>query len=185
LKIDVAWMRENLPGVPEGAKHKLSSMQLLLDGTVAATRRISADLRPLVLDDLGLAAAADWLAQNFTNRTGVPCELALGAGLELEEPYATTVFRVLQESLTNIAKHAEAKQVEVTLEKSGNVVTLSVRDDGRGFVTSDPRKPASYGLLGIKERAYLLGGAVLIESAPGRGTVLEMRLPAGPEAIPA
>jgi signal transduction histidine kinase len=82
-------------------------MQSLLDGTVAATRRISSDLRPLVLDDLGLAAAADWLVQNFTARTGIPCELVLGPGFEeIPDPHATTLFRTLQESLTNIAKHA-------------------------------------------------------------------------------
>ena len=185
LKIDVAWLRDKFASAPAQVADKLASMQLLLDGTVAATRRISADLRPLVLDDLGLAAAADWLAQSFSVRTGIPCELAVSRNLELADPHATTVFRVLQESLANIAKHAAATQVEVTLERSGDEVLLTVRDDGRGFALDAPRKPASYGLLGVRERATLLGGEVRIESAPGRGTCIEMRLPVSEESVPA
>ena len=184
LKIDVGWMREQLAGASDDVKHKLASMQLLLDGTVAATRRISADLRPLVLDDLGLAAAADWLVQSFRNRTGVTCELAVSRDLELKDPHATTVFRALQESLTNIAKHAHATKVEVALDKTGKEVTLTVQDDGRGFSLAEPRKPSSFGLLGLKERAHLLGGEVVIESAPGRGTCVEMRLPTEPAESP-
>src|SRR6185312_341813 len=113
LKIDVGWLRANLGHAPEAVLAKLGAMQVLLDGTVAAARRISSDLRPLMLDDLGLLAACEWLAHNFQQRTGVPCELVVGSGeLDLPDPYATAVFRVLQESLTNIAKHAEATQVE-------------------------------------------------------------------------
>jgi two-component system, NarL family, sensor histidine kinase UhpB len=157
-------------------------MQVLLDGTVAAARRISADLRPLMLDDLGLIAACEWLAHNFQQRTGVACELVLGAGeLDLRDPYATAVFRVLQESLTNVAKHAEATQVEATLERAEGTVILTVRDNGRGFRTSDPRKQGSYGLVGLRERAFLLGGDIRIESEPGRGTYMEMRMPVGEE----
>src|SRR5690348_3322998 len=178
LKIDVGWLRQNLAGSPEPVLAKLASMQVLLDGTVAAARRISSDLRPLMLDDLGLVAACEWLAHNFQQRTGTPCELVLGTGdLDLPDPYATAVFRVMQESLTNIAKHAEATQVEATLERAGDAVTLMVRDNGRGFVPSAPRKHGSYGLLGLRERAYLLGGEIRLESAPGQGTSVEMRIP--------
>jgi PAS domain S-box-containing protein len=178
LKIDVGWMRENVPEASEEAKRKLSAMQVLLDGTVAAARRISSDLRPLMLDDLGLTAAADWLAHNFSTRTGVPCELVIGGGdLDLADPHATAVFRVLQESLTNVAKHADATQVEATLERTDDEVILTVRDNGRGFSTDAPRKQGSFGLTGLRERAYLLGGDVRLESAPGQGTTVEMRIP--------
>ncbi|MBC8022159.1 MAG: PAS domain-containing sensor histidine kinase [Burkholderiales bacterium] len=176
LKIDVGWMRQNLPSTVPEVADKLNEMQMLLDGTVAATRRISADLRPLVLDDLGLGAAAEWLVQSFTSRTGIACELAMSRGLELGEPYATAVFRVLQESLTNIAKHAEATHVEVSLGREGPDIVLAVHDNGRGFTTGAPRKPGSFGLLGLRERAALLGGEVSIESAPGRGTHIELRI---------
>jgi PAS domain S-box-containing protein len=183
LKIDVGWLREH-QGHPPGVRlAKLAAMQALLDSTVAAARRISADLRPLMLDDLGLAAACEWLAQNFQQHTGIPCELVLGAGdLDLPDPYATAVFRVMQESLTNIAKHAGATQVEATLERDGSTVVLTVRDNGRGFTPSAPRKQGSYGLVGLRERAYLLGGEIRIDSAPGRGTVVEMRIPMSEQA---
>ncbi len=179
LKIDVGWLRENLAAGDEAAQRKLASMQLLLDGTVAAARRISADLRPLMLDDLGLVAACEWLVHNFTQRTGAACELVLaGEGLDLPDPGASAVFRVLQESLTNIAKHAEATQVEVALERDDAAVTLTVRDNGRGFDPDAPRRPGSYGLTGLKERAYLMGGTVRLDTGPGQGTTVEMRLPA-------
>ncbi len=178
LKIDVAWLRDNLADAPLATGAKLSAMQLMIDGTVAAARRIASDLRPLMLDDLGLVPACDWLAGNFRRRTGVACELVIGEGdLELPDPYATAVFRVLQESLTNVAKHSNATQVEVTLERLAGEVVLTVGDNGQGFATGAPRKPGSHGLTGLRERAALLDGSVSIDSAPGRGTVIEMRLP--------
>jgi PAS domain S-box-containing protein len=178
LKIDVTWLKEHAGAADPLVRDKLAGMQSLVDGTVAATRRISADLRPLVLDDLGLAAAADWLVQSFTQRTGTACELRIARDFDdVPDPHATTIFRGLQESLTNIAKHAHASHVEVTLSKDVEGLTLLVKDDGRGFLPAQPRKPNSFGLVGLRERAYLLGGEVTIESAPGRGTIVEMRLP--------
>ncbi|MGZ5033226.1 MAG: PAS domain-containing sensor histidine kinase [Usitatibacter sp.] len=178
LKLDVGWLKARAGQADDEIRRKLDAMQVLLDGTVAATRRISTDLRPLVLDDLGLAAAADWLAQNFTDRTGIPCELAVGEGFEdVPDPHATTIFRVLQESLTNVAKHAQARNVEVTLTEETDRMILVVRDDGRGISPDGPRNPSSFGILGLRERAYLLGGEVSIKSSPGRGTIVEMRLP--------
>ncbi|HSJ98681.1 MAG TPA: PAS domain S-box protein [Myxococcota bacterium] len=180
LKIDVAWLREHLPAPPQ-AERKLAAMQVLLDGTVAAARRISSDLRPLMLDDLGLTAAAEWVVSNFQSRTGIACELVVGEGdLDLPDPYATAVFRVLQESLTNVAKHAEATQVEVTLERGPREVTLTVTDNGLGFAAGEAPRPGSYGLVGLRERATLVGGAVTIESAPGNGTRIELVVPTGP-----
>ena len=178
LKIDVSWLRDNLGEPRPQVAAKLASMQQLLDGTVAAARRISSDLRPLMLDDLGLTAAAEWLVQNFNTRTGIPCELVLGRGdLDLPDPYATTVFRVLQECLTNVAKHADARRVEVTLERKGEDVVLAVRDNGRGFAPADPRKRGSFGLVGLRERAYLVGGDLTVDSTPGEGATVELRVP--------
>jgi len=186
LKMDTSWIAERLPAGQDVLAGKLAAMQAMLDGTVAATRRISADLRPLVLDDLGLVAAAEWLVQNFTERTGVRCELAVGApDLELEHSLASAVFRILQESLTNVARHAYASFVEVTLDGNAGQVTLTVRDNGRGFSPESPRKPNSYGLMGLRERASLLGGEVNITSEPGRGTTVEVRVPLEREALQA
>jgi signal transduction histidine kinase len=99
--------------------------------------------------------------------------------VDIDNERATALFRILQESLTNVARHAGATQVEVSLDRSDGELTLTVRDNGRGFQTADPRKPNSYGLLGLRERAYLLNGSVNIESAPGAGTTIEVHIPLG------
>ena len=178
IKMDVAWIKNKLPAAPSPIAEKLKSLEALLDNTVAATRRISSDLRPMMLDDLGLVPATEWLVQNFTQHTGIRCELAIAtAKLDLQDPEATTVYRILQESLTNIAKHAKASSVEVTLAHSDGEISIGVRDNGVGFAPDSPRKQNSYGLIGLRERAYLLGGKVQIESAPGQGTYIEVRLP--------
>jgi len=178
LQMDVAWCKEKLPAGQGGFAQKLDRMETLLDTTVTATRRIAADLRPLMLDDLGLLPAVEWLVENFTQRTGVPCELAVSTSdLRLNKANSTAVFRIVQESLANVAKHARASRAEVSIEQNGSGVTISVRDDGLGFSPQDPRKPNSFGLVGLRERAYLLGGEVAFISAPGRGTNIEVRLP--------
>lgn len=178
LKMDVTWVRERLQPGEQALADKLAAMQVLLDSTVAATRRISADLRPLMLDDLGLIPAAEWLVQNFTQRTGIHCDLVIGApDLELQDPYATALFRILQESLTNVARHAQASRVEVLLDRNDSSVVLTISDNGRGFAPEHSRKPNSFGLLGLRERAYLLGGEVRIDSTPGRGATIEVRIP--------
>jgi PAS domain S-box-containing protein len=178
LQIDVAWCKEKLPAGQDSFAQKLERMETLLDTTVTATRRIAADLRPLMLDDLGLLPAVEWLVENFMQRTGVPCELAVSTSeLKLNNANSTAVFRIVQESLANVAKHARASHAEVAIEQNGSGVTISVRDDGLGFSPQDPRKPNSFGLVGLRERAYLLGGDAAIISAPGRGTNIEVRLP--------
>jgi PAS domain S-box-containing protein len=177
LKMDANWVRDNLTAAPNAAAAKLGDMLAMLDTSVAATRRIAADLRPLVLDDLGLAPAIEWLAQNFTQRHGVPCDLAMDQALELQEPYATAVFRIVQESLVNVAKHAKASRVQVRVDRSATELVLSVQDDGVGFHVGQGRKPNSLGLAGLRERAHLLKGTVNIESAPGDGTKVEARIP--------
>jgi PAS domain S-box-containing protein len=185
LKIDVGWLRENGGKPSQERLDKLAGMQRLLDSTVAAARRISADLRPMMLDDLGLVAASEWLVENFTQRTGIACELVMGGGdLDLADPHATTVFRTLQECLTNAAKHSRATQVEVALEREADEVVLTVSDNGAGFTPQEAHKPGSFGQIGLRERAYHLGGSVTFDSAPGKGTRVELRIPA-PEGSPA
>lgn len=177
LKMDTIWMRDHLPRDDAAAQEKVAQMLAMLDAAVASTRRIAADLRPLVLDDLGLVAAIEWVAQNFTQRTGVPCRLEVDETLDLGEPYATGVFRIVQESLQNIAKHARATEAVVELKRVGEALVLRVQDNGVGFRTGDPRKPQSLGLVGLRERAHLLRGEVRVESVPGAGTRVDARIP--------
>lgn len=176
MKMDTSWLLENLQDRTR-AEAKLREIQVTLDQTIAATRRIAADLRPMVLDDLGLLAGIEWLAQNFIHRTGSNCLLDVDGELELGEPHATVVFRIVQEALANVAKHARAKRVQVRVHCTGGTLAVSVDDDGRGFQMGDPRKPLSIGLVGMRERARLLRGCVTVTSAPGQGTRVEARLP--------
>ncbi|MFO1324331.1 MAG: PAS domain-containing sensor histidine kinase [Burkholderiales bacterium] len=178
LKMDVAWCRSHVPdAMPEFAV-RLDRMEALLKSTVASTRRIAADLRPLMLDDLGLVPALEWLVENFTQRSGVPCELSIDIGpTDLEKTHSSAVFRIVQESLTNIAKHADAANAVVSVARDDRTLTIRVRDDGAGFVAQDPRKPNSYGLVGLRERAAMLGGQASIETSVGSGTTVEVRLP--------
>ncbi|MEO7886884.1 MAG: PAS domain-containing sensor histidine kinase [Polaromonas sp.] len=177
IKMDATWIRAALPQGSDFVKAKLDDMLELLDTTVAATRRIASDLRPLLLDDLGLVPAIQWLTHNFSQRHGVPCRLSLDEDVELGEPYATAVFRIVQESLVNVAKHAGASQVHVRIDKTDAAVILEVADDGAGFAPDAPRKPNSLGLMGLRERARLLQGTVDIDTAPGRGTRVRVNIP--------
>ncbi|MBC7469231.1 MAG: PAS domain-containing sensor histidine kinase [Ramlibacter sp.] len=177
LKMDTNWVRDNGVANPQAAVAKLSEMLAMLDGTIAATRRIAADLRPLLLDDLGLVPAIDWLAGNFTARHGVPCKVTASEDLELAEPYATAVFRIVQESLVNVGKHAGATRAAIRIEDVKWGIQVTVEDDGRGFDTAAPRKPGSLGLLGFKERADLVKGTVSVLSVPGQGTRVEVLVP--------
>lgn len=179
LKMDTLWVREHASQVPEAVSARLAGMVEMIDHTVSATRRMAADLRPMLLDDLGLMPAIEWLVSSFTQRSGVACKLSVDErlALQIQEPHATAVFRIIQESLANVAKHAAASQVSVSLDKVLDGVMLIVQDNGCGFVTLAPRKPQSLGLMGLRERAQLLGGSIAIRSEPGHGTCVEVYIP--------
>jgi PAS domain S-box-containing protein len=178
LQMDVAWCKAALPYGNEALDTRLDRMEQLLKSTIAATRRIAADLRPLMLDDLGLVPSLEWLVENFSQRTGIACTLSVGEDeLALPKAHASAIFRIVQESLTNIAKHAEASHAEIALERDEDELVVRVADDGVGFSPQAPRKPGSLGLFGLRERASLMGGEASIISAPGEGTSIVVRLP--------
>jgi len=178
LQMDVAWCKEKQPARNEAFAAKLDRMEALLKSTIAATRRIAADLRPLMLDDLGLVPSIEWLVENFAQRTGIACELTVAErDLDLPQEQASAIFRIVQESLTNIAKHAQASHADITVEEEGGLLVVRIEDNGVGFATHAPRKPQSFGLFGLRERASLLGGDATVTSAPGKGTVVEVRIP--------
>jgi PAS domain S-box-containing protein len=178
LQMDVAWCKAALPYGNDAFDTRLDRMEQLLKSTIAATRRIAADLRPLMLDDLGLVPSLEWLVENFSQRTGIACTLSVGEDeLALPKAHASAIFRIVQESLTNIAKHAEASHAEIALERDEDELVVRVADDGVGFSPQAPRKPGSLGLFGLRERASLMGGEASIISAPGEGTSIVVRLP--------
>jgi PAS domain S-box-containing protein len=183
MRMDVAWCKANLADAVQGAQPKLDRMENLLKTTVAATRRIASDLRPLMLDDLGLVPALEWLANNVSQRAGLACEFRIDdPSIALPAAHSTAVFRIVQEALTNIAKHARASKAEIAIRRCDGGLEITVRDDGVGFATDGPRKPESFGLLGLRERISLLRGTASIDSAPGKGTTLVVTIPLGTEA---
>jgi signal transduction histidine kinase len=150
-----------------------------LDETVTAVQRISSELRPSVLDDLGLASAIEAEASRFELRTGIECELSLpdDPDLQVESAAATAIYRIVQEALTNVSRHANASRVELRLRQRPEELLLEIRDDGRGITSAQTDDPFSLGLIGIRERAGLAGGTVRIEGVAGRGTIVSVRIP--------
>jgi PAS domain S-box-containing protein len=183
LKLDVSWLNKRVSsGVVENARDeidaRLRKMTHLLDETIAAVKNLSAELRPGVLDKLGLPAAVEWQCQEFARRTGLTCECHLPQNeLSLNSEHATALFRILQEALTNVARHAGAGSVHVELHTAHGLATLIVRDDGRGITKEELSAPASLGLLGMRERAEGRGGTLKVESAPSGGTLLKVSIP--------
>jgi PAS domain S-box-containing protein len=177
LKMDLTWLRERLPAASELAP-RTAEMGVLLDRTVTATRRISADLRPLMLDDLGLADAASWLVDDFAKRSGITSRIDVPAELpEVSKAVGTAVYRAIQESLTNIARHAGASSAWVVLGVEDGAIHVEVEDDGRGITPEDLGKSRSLGLKGMRERIAFLGGTLEIARAPRGGTRLQLRVP--------
>jgi two-component system sensor histidine kinase UhpB len=159
---------------------KAQAMRQLIERTIEATKRMATDLRPTVLDVLGLAAAAEWVIQALKRHRPIDVRLRVEpAELEVGEPYGTVVFRILQEALTNIGRHADAGHVEVELILEAERLRLRVSDDGRGFDSSVPRRADAFGLLGMRERALMVSGALEINSTPGRGTTVTLSVPLG------
>ena len=178
LKMDLSWLRERVR--EDEVAPKLEEMGRLLDQTVSSTRRISADLRPLMLDDLGLADAASWLVEDFGKRYGIASRIEINAdgGLEhLSKNVSTTVYRAIQESLTNIARHSGARNAWVLLAAQDGGLEVEVEDDGRGIVPEDLAKTRSLGLRGMRERISFIGGTFEVARAARGGTRLKIRVP--------
>ncbi len=155
-----------------------NELQHQIDVMIASLRRLASNLRPPMLDDLGLTAALEWLADDFTHRYDF--ETVVEAGLDdahFAPSAATAIFRIAQEALTNVAKHAKARHVLIAISSSADTCTVRIEDDGRGTELDDKRRSRSFGLLGMRERARQLGGFVQIASSPGAGFRIAVRLP--------
>ncbi len=178
LRLDLSWLGTRLKGDRTGLLDKITGMKSTLNNTVAAVRRLSSELRPLLLDDLGLVPAVEWLRDDFVKRTGMAIHLHVGGEEHpIHKDTATAVFRILQESLTNVARHARASEVWIALVVERDCLHLSIRDNGCGMDPADARKERSFGLIGIRERALMLGGEARISGKAGEGTVVEVDLP--------
>ena len=184
IKIDVASLVSELPPEQTQALRRKSIMKLI-DETIQTVRRISTELRPGILDDLGLVAAVEWAAEEFQARTGTKCHISLPrADLPLDPEHATALFRIFQETLTNAARHANATEVNVRLAYDKRHVSLEVRDNGKGISEEQLTAANSLGLLGMLDRALLLGGELTINGVPGKGTTVRVRIPQTHRAQP-
>ncbi|MHB8765667.1 MAG: PAS domain-containing sensor histidine kinase, partial [Deferrisomatales bacterium] len=177
LKMDAAWLQKRLAEADPGGAQRAQAMGETVDATIDEVRGIVMRLRPGVLDDLGLVAALGWLAEEFERRTDIPCTFRHSAVPPMDDLAATATYRIAQEALTNVARHAGASQVHLELAAGDGWMVLTVRDDGRGFAAEGGVDRPGRGVTGIRERAALAGGTVGIEVAPGGGTVLTFRLP--------
>lgn len=177
LKMDISWMQGRLADGPVPLRDKVEAMKRLVDDTLRSVRRISTGLRPPALDDLGLVPALEWLTGECSRRHDIDIRLDVGAGEERHygNKLATTLFRIVQESLTNVVRHAGASRVDISLDCQDGLHTLTIADDGRGF---DPGAGGpGLGLVGMRERAYMCGGLLELSSRPGEGTVVVARVP--------
>ncbi|MBA5875486.1 MAG: PAS domain S-box protein, partial [Nitrospira sp. CR1.2] len=183
LKIDLSRLggllgERLIPRDREKVDEKIRGMKEQVDSTITSVQRIVAELRPGVLDDLGLVAAIEWQCRDFQRRTGIVCHCMVShEDLRVEPEQATAVFRICQEALTNVTRHAQATEVHVSLEDQGVGLVLRVRDNGRGIPPDRLTDARSFGLLGMRERAGLLGGDVQIETQEGNGTTIAVQLP--------
>lgn len=155
----------------------VSALKKIADSTVESVQRIAADLRPLILDELGLLPAIDWLLESFSERSAIAYELSQPTQpLDFNREASTAIFRILQESLTNVSRHSHATLVVVALKATKDFITLKITDNGSGMDSSVSRQN-SLGLLGMRERAFMLGGKLKIQSRTGSGTSIEVRIP--------
>ncbi|HEY3625744.1 MAG TPA: histidine kinase [Terracidiphilus sp.] len=176
IKLDLTWMGRHLPKGKDELRERLHGTISLINEGVRSVRIICSGLRPGVLDDLGLAAAIEWQANEFAARTGIECVVSVPViDLTLEGEQSTEFFRIFQECLTNVMRHAEARSVSVTLREDDGELVLVVTDDGKGFLESEVSD--SLGFLGMKERAQVCGGSLDIASSPGSGTTVALRVP--------
>jgi len=180
LNLDLHWLKNHLVHAPWPIHTRLGAMCGLMGETMRSVRRICADLRPRLLDDLGLLPALDWLVRDFRKTTGMSCRLLAPKHTpELSAEQTTDVFRIAQEALTNAAQHARASRVTMTLGVRRGDLLIRVTDDGVGITAKAADSPRSFGLVGMRERALRWGGAVQLSGQPGRGTTVMARIPIG------
>jgi signal transduction histidine kinase len=179
MKMDISWMKKKVKnGDIEPLPAKMDEVLSIIDGTVSSVRRIATDLRPSLLDDIGLIAAIEWEVDMFTKRTGIKVNLVKPDAISaMPNEYITGLYRILQESLTNIIRHASATQVDIHLKNQNNEFILYIEDNGTGFDMNIVAGKKTLGLLGIKERSVMMQGVFTINSEPLKGTKLEVKVP--------
>jgi signal transduction histidine kinase len=178
LKLDLSWLATKLAKNSPPVRTKIKTMTAHIDATIQTVRRIATELRPGILDGLGLVAAIEWQANEFQSRTHIPCVVTSTVpDTQWDQDFITVFFRIFQETLTNVIRHASASRVDVRLTEENRQLVLTVADDGRGISEEEIANTRSIGLIGMKERAMLIGGDVSLVGTPGKGTTVSVRVP--------
>lgn len=178
LKMDVAWLTGHLKEESAPLLERSAAMSALIDRTIATVRALVTELRPSILDELGLLAAIEWQAAEFKRRTGIPARVSGPRKTpDLDAERATAIFRIFQEALTNVARHAAARSVAIVLKELRTRIVLEVRDDGRGVLPEEVQGRDSLGILGMRERARSVGGTMTLKGRPGKGTQVRLSVP--------
>jgi signal transduction histidine kinase len=178
LKLDLGWLQRQLREDQRALVAKINTTLKHIDDTVRSVQKISSELRPGLLDDLGLVAAIEWHAQEFRDRTRIACEVFVDPrDMMIGADLATTLFRIFQEALTNVARHARASSVRTCLTQKDGRLELEVKDDGRGITEEQLSDPRSFGLISMRERVHCWRGRIDITGRPNRGTTVRVIVP--------
>ena len=184
MGMDLAFLDKQIDPDNKEAAARVAALVELVKDTIRCVRRISSELRPSILDDLGLSAAIEWLAHDFEAHTQISCTIEVPEDLSLPFELATPLFRVCQEALTNVTRHASASSVTIRLVCSSSHISITIKDNGRGITEDEIKRHGSLGLLGMKERIAILGGTLVVEGKPGEGTTLAIQIPLNPNPLP-
>jgi PAS domain S-box-containing protein len=183
LKLDLEWVSNRLKGGLKVEQSDIDTMRELLNGAITSVRRISTELRPILLDDLGFAAAIEWQVNEIAKRSLLDISLELNATDHVQNTdRASGLFRILQESLTNVIRHAQATRVEISLLEEGETVRFVIHDNGLGMAQKS-HLDSGFGLINMRERAIALGGQLQVISSPGEGTTIEVTFPIQPMPV--
>ncbi len=178
LKIQISLLANKLIENQEPLREKITALTNLIDQSVESVQKISSKLRPGILDELGLIAAIEWQTEEFEKLTGIKCSLVLPKEeIDLDAQRATAIFRIFQEALTNIARHANAEKVSVSLLTNLSNISLEIKDNGKGITQEQIKDFRSLGIHGMEERAMIFGGQVYIDGLAGKGTTLKVEIP--------
>jgi signal transduction histidine kinase len=178
MKMDVSWLSKRLSKDQESLLEKAQSITKSIHTTIHTVKKISSNLRPSVLDHFGLSAAIEWEAKEFGNRTDIPCNITIvPEDIILDKDLSTSIFRIFQETLTNVIRHAKATRVDMSLKEEAEKIVLEVIDNGKGITKEQVSSPISFGLIGIKERVKALRGEVTIRGIPKQGTTVTITIP--------
>ena len=184
LKLDLDWLEKNLPGTNEYMPARVAQMQDMLDKVIMLTKSMASTLRPPLLDDFGLMPAVEWMTENFQKRNGIACSMqSRGMKSKFGEPIESAVFRVIQEGLLNIERHAHASNVKIVLEHVDHNLHIMIEDDGIGLTAECENKPGCYGLIAMQERIFVLGGTIALANTRPRGMTIHASIPIDPLSI--